>query len=237
MTNYVVIARDPGFFAHHWQVMIDMREILWQSVLETLYMAGMAVTIAYALGLPLGVLLVCLNRGGLFPIRPIHAVLGFAINTIRSIPFIILMLALIPLSRFIAGSAMGNNAAIIALVIAAAPFIARMIETSLNEIDQGVIDAAKSMGATNFQIICKVMLPETIPTMLRGFSITTIMIISFSAMAGAVGAGGLGALAIRYGLNRFMPDVILIIVVIIVVIVTIIQFLFNTLAAKIDRRL
>ena len=233
MYEYV---NEPGFFAHHAQVFWTMRHTLLAGVQETLYMTGVTVAIAYALGLPLGVMLVCFNKGGLFPSRPLNAVLGFIINTVRSIPFIILMTALMPFSRFIIGSSIGTNAAIVALVVAATPFIARMVETALKEIDHGVIDAARSMGATNLQIIFKVMLPETVPTILRGVSITTIMVISFSAMAGALGVDGLGSLAIRYGLNRFESDVMLIIVVIIVVIVAAIQFFFNTLANKIDRR-
>jgi len=216
---------------------IDFRFILWEGLLETLYMTFASVTLAYAIGLPMGVLLVVTQANHLWPNRVVHTILSGIVNTVRSVPFIILIVLLIPFTRLLIGSAIGTNAAIVALVIAAAPFIARMVETALNELDAGVIDAAKSMGATNFQIIRKVMLPESIPSLIRGFSITTILLMSYSAMAGAVGAGGLGRIAIRYGYQRFQTDVMLLAVVIIVVIVAILQFCFNRLAAKIDKRL
>ncbi|MDR2167688.1 MAG: ABC transporter permease [Clostridiales bacterium] len=228
---------ETGFFRHHLEVFLEFRSVLWESTLETLYMTFATVTMAYAIGLPLGMFLVCLGKGGLFPNRAVHAPLSFVINTTRSIPFLILLVALIPFSRLIVGSGIGNNAAIVALVVAAAPFIARMVETALNEVDVGVVDAAKSMGANNFQIMFKVLLPESIPSLIRGFSITTINIMSFSAMAGVIGAGGLGRLAIRYGINFWRYDIMLIIIIVIVIIVTIIQFLFNLLATKIDRRI
>ena len=219
-----------------WERFIEFRHILWEGVLETLYMTSIAVVFAYAIGVPLGVLLVVLRKGGLMPNRPIHVVLSFAINTLRSIPFIILINALIPFSRFVVNSGIGNNAAIVALVVGSFAFVARMVETAISEVDEGVIDAAKAMGATKLQIICKVMLPESVPSLVRGFSITTIMIISFSAMAGALAAGGLGQIAIRYGHLRFMGDVMLLTIITIVIMVTIIQFGFNLLASKIDRR-
>lgn len=217
--------------------LIDFRFTLWEGVLETLYMTFTSVTLAYAIGLPMGVLLVVTRAGNLWPNRFIHTVLSSVVNSVRSVPFILLIVMLMPFTRFIVGTAIGSTSAIVALVIAAAPFIARMVETSLNELDAGVIDAAKSMGATNLQIIRKVMLPESIPSLIRGFSITTIMILSFSAMAGAVGAGGLGRIAIRYGYQRFQTDVMFITIIIIIAIVAILQFVFNTLAAKIDKRL
>ncbi|MCL2575092.1 MAG: ABC transporter permease [Defluviitaleaceae bacterium] len=237
----VEVVPEIGFFAQHltvyWAVFLEFRPVLWQALLETLYMTFATVTIAYMIGLPLGILLVCLDKGGLFPNRPIHGVLAFVINTFRSIPYIILLVFLFPLTRAIVGTSVGTTAAIVSLVIASAPFIARMVETAIREIDTGVIDAAKSMGATNFQIISKVMLPESIPSLVRGFSIVTIMVISFSAMAGAVAAGGLGSLAMRYGHMRFRTDVMLITIIIIIIIVTIIQFVFNRIAAKIDKRI
>ena len=216
---------------------LEFRFILWAGVLETLYMTFASVTLAYILGLPMGVLLVMTHANGLLPNKIIHTVLSGFVNAVRSVPFIILMVLLMPVTRVIVGTAIGSTAAIVALVAAAAPFIARQVEISLNEIDSGVIIAAKSMGATNFQIIRKVMLPESIPSLVRGFSIVTILLISFSAMAGAVGAGGLGRIAIRYGYQRFQTDVMFITIVIIIVIVAILQFVFNTIAAKIDKRL
>jgi len=216
---------------------MDFRFTLWEGVLESLYMTFASVTLAYAIGLPMGVLLVVTHATGLWPNKVIHTALSGVVNSVRSVPFIILIVLLMPFTRLIVGTAIGSTAAIVALVVAAAPFIARMVETSLNELDAGVIDAAKSMGATNFQIIRKVMLPESIPSLIRGFSITTIMILSFSAMAGAVGAGGLGRIAIRYGYQRFQTDVMFITIIIIIAIVAILQFCFNKLAAKIDKRL
>jgi len=215
----------------------DFRVTLWEGLLETLYMTFTSVTLAYAIGLPMGVLLVVTQAGHLWPNKVIHTALAGVVNSVRSIPFIILIVLLIPFTRLLIGSAIGTNAAIVALVVAAAPFIARMVETALNEVDTGVIDAAKSMGATNFQIIRKVMLPESIPSLIRGFSITTILLLSYSAMAGAVGAGGLGRIAIRYGYQRFQTDVMFLAVIIIIVVVAILQFAFNKLAAKIDKRL
>ena len=223
--------------AELWYTFLDFRPILLDGMLETLYMTFVAVAMAYAIGLPMGVLLVITQPGGLVPNKFINLVLGFIVNTFRSIPFLILLVMLIPFTRFVVSTAIGATAAIVPLVVAAAPFIARMVETSLNELDSGVIDAAKSMGATNLQIIRKVMLPESVPSLVRGFSITTIMLISFSAMAGAVGAGGLGNIAIRYGFQRFRPGVMMLTVIIIVIIVAIVQFLFNTIATKIDRRI
>ena len=220
-----------------FNVFLDFREVLWNGLLETLYMTFASVTLAYVLGLPMGVLLVVMQPGGLMPNKIIHTTLSGIVNAVRSVPFIILIVLLMPFTRFIVGTAIGNTAAVVALVVAAAPFIARMVETSLNEMDAGVIDAARSMGATNFQIIYKVMLPESVPSLVRGFSITTIMLMSFSAMAGAVGAGGLGRIAIRYGYQRFQTDVMFLAVIIIVIVVALLQFFFNTLAAKIDKRI
>jgi len=216
---------------------LEFRFILWEGVLETLYMTFASVIIAHMIGLPMGVLLVMTHANGLLPNKVIHTVLSGVVNAIRSVPFIILMVLLMPVTRIIVGVAIGSTAAIVALVAAAAPFIARQVEASLNEIDSGVIIAAKSMGATNFHIISKVMLPESIPSLVRGFSIVTILLISFSAMAGAVGAGGLGRIAIRYGYQRFQTDVMFITIIIIIVIVAIFQFAFNTIAAKIDKRI
>ena len=226
-----------GIMQNLLNTFIDFRFTLWEGLMESLYMTFTSVTLAYAIGLPMGVILVTTQTTGLWPNKIVHTVLSGVVNSVRSVPFIILIVLLMPFTRLIVGSAIGTNAAIVALVVAAAPFIARMVETSLNELDAGVIDAAKSMGATNLQIIRKVMLPESIPSLIRGFSITTIMILSFSAMAGAVGAGGLGRIAIRYGYQRFQTDVMFITIIIIVVIVALLQFGFNTLAAKIDKRL
>ena len=219
-----------------WITFVEFWPILFEGLVDTLYMTFASVTIAYALGLPMGILLVNSANGGLSPNRVLNQVLGIIVNTTRSIPFIILAVILIPVTRIIVGTAIGSTAAIVPLVIAATPFIARMIETTLSELDSGVIDAAKSMGASNKQIIFKVMIPESIPSLIRGLAIVTINLLGLSAMAGAVGAGGLGRIAIRYGHQRSQTDVMFITIIAIVLIVAVIQLFFNVLAAKIDRK-
>lgn len=211
-------------------------DILLKGTFETLYMTFASTLFAYALGLPLGVIMVITAKNGIFPNGGINKTLGTIINTGRSIPFVILMLLLIPFTRIIVGKAIGPNAALVSLTIAAAPFVARMVEQSLADIDHGVIEAAKTMGATGAQIICKVMLPESVPSLIRGLSITTITLLSYSAMAGACGAGGLGDIAIRYGYHRYQLDVMIATVILIIIIVEIIQLLFDLLTKKIDKR-
>lgn len=215
---------------------LEFREVLLEGIWETFYMVLFSVTFGYIIGLPLGILLVVTGSGKFMENKIFSFLFGGLVNIIRSIPFIILITVLIPITRIVMGTAIGSRAAILPLVIACAPFVARMVETIFNELDQGLIDVAKSMGATNYQIITKVMIPESIPALIRSFSITTIMLISFSAMAGAVGAGGLGRIAIRYGVQRFEQEVMLLTIIIIVAIVAMVQFLFNTLALKIDKR-
>ena len=219
------------------ETFMDFRSILLSGTIETLYMVFISVILAYAIGIPVGTLLVVSDDDGLSPNKVVSRVLGGVVNAIRSIPFVLTIVILIPFTRWIVGTALGSPAAIVPLVIGSFPFISRMVEASLREIDTGVIDAARSMGANNFQIITKVLIPECIPSLVRGFSITTILLISFSAMAGAVGAGGLGRIAIRYGYQRFQNDVMFLTLAIIVVIVAIIQFAFNTIAAKLDKTL
>ncbi len=212
------------------------KDILITGTLETLYMTFASTIFAYVLGLPLGVIMVITDKKGIAPNKALNSILGTIINIGRSIPFIILMVALIPFTRFIVGKAIGSTAAIVPLTIAAAPFVARMVESSLAELDPGVIEAAKTMGATNRQIAYKVLLPESVPSLIRGFSITTITLIGYSAMAGAFGSGGLGDIAIRYGFHRYETEVMLITIVLIVVIVEVIQLVFNFAAKKIDKR-
>lgn len=214
----------------------EYKDILITGTLETLYMTFASTIFAYILGLPLGVIMVVTDKKGIAPNKAINSILGTVINIGRSIPFIILMVALIPFTRFIVGKAIGSTAAIVPLTIAAAPFVARMVESSLAELDPGVIEAAKTMGATNRQIAYKVLLPESVPSLIRGFSITTITLIGYSAMAGAFGSGGLGDIAIRYGFHRYETEVMLVTIVLIVAIVEVIQLLFNFVAKKIDKR-
>ena len=208
--------------------------MLLQGMWETLYMTIASVVFSYLLGLPLGVLFVSTSAHGIAPRKKLHTVLGWIIDIGRSIPFIILIVELIPVTRAIVGKVIGPTAAIVPLVIAATPFVARMVETSLEEVDHGVVEAAKTMGATGWEIITKVLLPESVPSLLRGMSITTITLIGYSAMAGA---GGLGDIAIRYGMHRYDVAMMNVTLVLIIVIVAVIQFAFNKTARRIDKRL
>ncbi len=218
------------------ETLISYAPMLAKGTLETLYMVSLSVLFSYILGLPLGVLVVITGKNSIASMPRLNAVVGWIVNIGRSIPFIILMIALIPFTRFVVGKSIGSTAACVPLIIAAAPFVARMVETSLEELDHGVIEAAKAMGATNWQIIYKVMIPEAIPSLVRGVSITTITMISYSAMAGAVGGGGLGDIAIRYGYHRYEYEVMLITIVLLVIIVQVIQSIFNLVARRIDKR-
>ena len=215
---------------------LEYKDMLIEGTYETLLMTFASTIFAYVIGLPLGVTMVITDVHGISPNKTVNTVLGTIINIGRSIPFVILIVAVIPLTRFIVGKAIGPVAAIVPLTIAAAPFVARMVETALQEVDPGVVEAAKTMGATNWQIASKVLLPEAVPSLIRGFSITTITLIGYSAMAGAFGAGGLGDIAIRYGHHRYQADVMWVTVVLIVVIVQAIQMCFELAAKKIDKR-
>lgn len=213
-----------------------MLELILMATLDTLYMVAVSGVIATALGVPLGVLLY-ITRPGQILARPlINQALGIITNIGRSVPFIILMVAIIPFTRLIAGSSIGTNAAIVPLTIAAIPFVARLVEGSLNEVPPGLVEAAQSMGATPYQIITKVLLPEARGGIITGLTITVVTLISYSAMAGAVGGGGLGDLGIRYGYNRFNPMVMLITVVILVVMVQGFQSLGDALVRKADHK-
>ena len=215
---------------------LTYKDMLIEGTYETLLMTFASTIFAYIIGLPLGVTMVITDVRGISPHKTLNTVLGTIINIGRSIPFVILIVAVIPVTRFIVGKAIGPVAAIVPLTIAAAPFVARMVETALQEVDPGVVEAAKTMGATNEQIALKVLLPEAVPSLIRGFSITTITLIGYSAMAGAFGAGGLGDIAIRYGHHRYQADVMWVTVVLIVVIVQAIQMCFEFAAKKIDKR-
>ncbi|WP_227368130.1 methionine ABC transporter permease [Halomonas sp. M20] len=213
-----------------------MLELILKATLDTLYMVGLSGLVAAALGVPLGVMLY-ITRPGQILARPLtNRILGIVTNVGRSIPFIILMVAIIPFTRLIVGSSIGTNAAIVPLTIAAIPFVARLVEGALNEIPPGLIEAAQSMGATPYQIIIKVLIPEARGGIITGLTITLVTLISYSAMAGAVGGGGLGDLGIRYGYNRFDPFVMLITVVILVVLVQGFQSLGDALVRKADHK-
>jgi len=215
--------------------MNDLVSLLWTGTLETLYMTFFSTLFAYIVGLPLGVVLVITARDGIRPMPALNAVIGWIVNVGRSIPFVILMVAIIPFTRAIVGTVVGNTAAIVPLVVAAAPFVARLVESSLKEVDRGIVEASISMGATNFQIIWKVLLAEAIPSLIRGLSIATITILSYTAMAGAVGADGLGKLAISYGRNRWQTDVLVSTVILLIVLVQVIQTILNLIARAVDK--
>lgn len=181
--------------------------LLWQGTLETLYMTIWASVIAYALGLPLGVLLVVTRKGHIMPAPGFNAVLGVVVNFLRSIPFIIMLAVLFPVTRAIMGTAIGTTSIIFPLIISAFPYVARMVESSLEEVDHGIIEAAQSMGSTNWQLIYKVLLPEAVPSLINGAAISVTTILGYTALASAAGGGGLGSLAIVKGLNIRKFDV------------------------------
>ena len=210
--------------------------LLWENTLVTLGMVGASTLFAYLLGLPMGVLLRVTDRGGIMENHAFNSVFGWVVNILRSLPFIILMISISPFTRLLVGKAIGPVAACVPLVISAAPFVARLVETSLAEIDTGMIEAAKCMGATNWQIISKVMVRESVPSLIRGLSISTITILGYSAMAGAIGGGGLGDVAIRYGQHRFEPKVMLLTIILLVIIVCVIQIVFDRLSTRLDKR-
>ena len=206
-------------------------------VLETLYMTVVSTVIAYLIGLPVGVLLHITDRDGLRPVPWLNKIVGFVVNILRSIPFIILIVALIPVARAVVGSSIGNEAMIFMLTVAAAPYVARMVESSLKEVDRGVVEAARSMGAGTFAIIRKVYLPEAKPSLIVGAVISTVTVLGYSAMAGTIAGGGLGAIAVTQARPSGAEDVIWLCVVLIVIIVQVIQELGTLLARKTDRRL
>ena len=199
-------------------------------------MVIVSMAIASAIGVPLGVLLHTTAKGQILENLFLNQTIGSIVNAVRSIPFIILMVAIIPLTRFLVGSAIGTTAAIVPLVIASIPFIGRQVETSLKEVPAGLVEAALAMGATPAQIITKVLLPEAMPGIVAQLTTVIIALVGESAMAGAIGGGGLGDLAIRYGYQRFRPEVMLATVVVLIVLVQLVQFIGNTLAKRLDKR-
>ena len=213
-----------------------MFDLILQATLDTLYMVAVSGVIATLLGLPLGVMLYVTRPRQILAMPVLNQVLGIITNIGRSIPFIILMVAIIPFTRMLVGTSIGINAASVPLTIAAIPFVARLIEGALNEISPGLIESAQSMGATPWQIITKVLIPEARGGIITGLTITLVTLVSYSAMAGAVGGGGLGDLGIRYGCNRFNPTIMLITVVILVVLVQGFQSLGDYLVRKSDRK-
>ena len=213
-----------------------MISMIWWGLLQTLYMTLASTLISYVLGIPMGVILVACDKDGVKPLPIVHKILDIIVNITRSIPFLILLIAVIPITRFITGTTIGSNATIVPLVMAAAPFIARMVESSLREVDKGLIEASLSMGASPFQVICKVLLPEAKPSLIVGAAISTTTILGYSAMAGIVGGGGLGDIAIRYGYYRYENGVMIVTVVLLVLVVQVFQEIGMKIAEKQDKR-
>jgi len=210
--------------------------LLAEGVWESVYMTLATTALAYVLGLPMGVLLTVTKRGGIAAAPRFHAVFGWVVNILRSLPFLILMFFVIPFTRLVAGTSIGPTAALVPLTISASPFIARMVEQSLEEIDAGVVEAAECMGATKWQIVARVLLVESVPSLLRGLSISVITILGYTAITGAFGAGGLGNLAYRFGYQRYQKDVMYVCILLLILLVCAIQIIFDLSARKADKR-
>ncbi len=211
-------------------------ELLLQSIVETLVMTIASGLISLLLGLPLGLVLVATDRGGIFEQRTVNLLLGGIVNAVRSVPFIILLVALIPLTRLIVGTAIGTAAAIVPLSIAAIPYYARIAEVSLRDVDRGLIEAVRSMGGNRWTIVREVLVPEAMPGLVAGFTVILVTLLGASAMAGAVGAGGLGDLAVRYGYQRFETGVMIAVVAVLIVMVWGLQWLGDRIVALVDHR-
>ena len=211
-------------------------EMLLVGVWDTLYMTVAATFFSYVFGMVMGVVLVICRKDGIRPNALVYNMLDVVVNLTRSFPFLILMIAVIPFTRFLVGTTIGNNATVVPLVLAAAPFVARLVESSLLEVDNGVVEAAQSMGAGTWQIIVKVLLPEARPSLLNGSAVSAITILGYSAMSGAVGGGGLGKLAIMYGYNRYQTDIMVITVVLLIIIVQAFQSFGNWATRRSDKR-
>lgn len=227
---------SSSLISSDWAPYIKMAKLLGDATLETLYMVGASSAISILLGVPLGVLLLVTSKGYFYEHVNFYRILGAVVNALRSIPFIILMVAITPITKFIVGSSIGTTAVIVPLVVATIPFTGRLVETSLRTVPSGLIEAATSMGASPWQIVRRVLLPEAMPELIQNFTITIIVIIGCSAMAGAIGGGGLGDVAIRYGYMRFRLDMMISTVVILVVMVQLVQFIGDYLTRKVDHR-
>ena len=214
----------------------EVVDMILKGIQETLYMTLLSTLMGYVIGLPMGVLLAVSDKDGLKPNRVLYRILDVIANIVRSIPFLILLILLIPFTRMIVGKSYGSTATVVPLVIAAGPFIARMVESSLKEVDEGVIEAARSMGASNLRIIVKVHLVEARTSLINGATIAVGTILGYSAMAGTIGGGGLGDIAIRYGYHRYQADIMIVTVVLLVILVQIFQMVGTTLANRLDKR-
>lgn len=213
-----------------------MTSALLQASWETLYMVLISGSISALLGIPLGMILFTTRRGGIIENRLANLILGTITNVVRSIPFIILLVAIVPFTRIVVGTSIGTTAAMVPLIVGAIPFIGRIVENALEEVPSGLTEAAQSMGATPWQIMWKFLFPEALPAIINGLTVTLIALVSYSAMAGAVGGGGLGDLGIRYGYQRFQPMIMFITVALLVILVYLIQYTGDTLAKKLNKR-
>lgn len=216
---------------------LQIAKLMLDGLGETMYMVIVSTILAYILGLPLGVILTITDEGGIAPSKIVNKVLGFIVNMLRSVPFLILLVAILPFTRFVVGTTLGSTATIVPLVVGSAPFIARMVESSLKEVDPGVIEAVQSMGTPNLQIITKVLIPEAKPSLIMGAAITITTILGYSALAGFTGGGGLGAIAVNYGYYRYQEDVMLVTVLVLVVIVQVFQEIGMYITRKTDKRI
>ncbi|WP_438444906.1 methionine ABC transporter permease [Gorillibacterium sp. sgz5001074] len=218
-----------------WFQNVDPSEI-WEATRATLTMLGLSALFTVVIGLPLGIVLFMTSKGQILQNRTLYLLLSFVVNVVRSVPFVILMILVMPFTKVLVGTTIEVKGSIPPLVIAAAPFFARLVETTLREIDKGVIEAARAMGASNGQIIRKVLLPESVPGLIAGITITTVTLVSYTAMSGVIGGGGLGDLAIRYGYQRFMPDVMWVTVIILVILVQLLQTFGDRLVLRFSRK-
>ena len=212
-------------------------KMLGMGILETLYMTLFSSFIAYIIGLPVGILLVITDRDGITPNATVNKVVGIIVNIVRSVPFIILLIVIMPLTKVIIGTTIGPSAVVIPLIVSSAPYIARIVESSLKEVDKGVIEAAQSMGASPIQIIFKVLIPEAKPSLIIGSAIAVSTILSYTVMAGFVGGGGLGDIAIQYGYYRYQTDIMLVAVVLLIIILQVVQELGSSMTKRSDKRL
>ncbi|UKI35576.1 MAG: ABC transporter permease [Clostridiales bacterium] len=223
--------------------MSEMFHSLWQNgiiqlgIWETVYMTLLSTIVSYVIGLPLGIMLSVTDKDGICPVLWLNRIVGFIVNIFRSIPFIILMVALLPVAKLVVGTSFGNKAMVFVLIIAAAPYVARMVESSIKEVDKGIIEAAQAMGTSTGKIITKVLIPEAKPSLIIGGVISMVTILSYSAMAATIGGGGLGQIAITYGYQRYNNDIIWICVVLTIIIVQIIQEAGAFIAHKTDKRI
>jgi len=216
---------------------LEIAKIIAAATVDTLYMVAVGASLGTLFGLPLGVFLATSGRGELFAAPVVNKVIGAIVNATRSTPFIILVVAIIPFTRLVAGTSIGTTAAIVPLTVAATPFIARVIESAIREVDHGLVEAARAMGATPFQIVRKVLIPEALPAITMGLTLSVVSLLGYSAMVGAVGGGGLGDLGIRYGYQRFMPDVMAAVVVVLIVLVQGAQSIGDRLSRHLNKRL